>query len=311
MRVPGGAPPRLPLGLEREYFRRLRARVDAAHRLAMARLLPELARLADDGEPDPEDDDARMDARARARPRKRLSDPEAEAARRAVLALENAFGTALAADREADDLDRLGGHVSRHAREQTDRQMKRLLKVGELPDFNWRRRETRALVQAWSRDNVALIRTIDARYFADLEKRVIGAVRKGMSTRELAAVLQERYAVSKARAHLIARDQVAKLNGQITEHRQRGLGIRRYQWNTSGDERVRDAHRALDGEVFDWDDPPGEGHPGRAVNCRCVAVPILDGDADEVELVAANQRDRRREAAAGQDRPRPRSRRRA
>ncbi|WP_448510336.1 phage head morphogenesis protein [Immundisolibacter sp.] len=80
----------------------------------------------------------------------------------------------------------------------------------------------------------------------------------------------------RSRARLIARDQVNKLNGQLTELRQNELGITRYIWRTMGDERVRDSHRSKDGKVFEWSDPPPDtGNPGEDIQCRCYAEPIL------------------------------------
>jgi SPP1 gp7 family putative phage head morphogenesis protein len=80
----------------------------------------------------------------------------------------------------------------------------------------------------------------------------------------------------RSRARLIARDQVNKLNGQLTELRQNELGISRYTWRTMGDERVRETHAAKDGKVFSWDDPPADtGNPGEEIQCRCYAEPIL------------------------------------
>jgi SPP1 gp7 family putative phage head morphogenesis protein len=80
----------------------------------------------------------------------------------------------------------------------------------------------------------------------------------------------------RSRADLIARDQVAKLNGQLTMLRQTELGIERYIWRTAMDERVRPAHQMLSGRVYSWDKPPaGHGHPGQEYRCRCVAEPYL------------------------------------
>lgn len=83
------------------------------------------------------------------------------------------------------------------------------------------------------------------------------------------------------RARLIARDQISKLNGQVTQERQKSLGIDKYRWRTSQDERVRDTHRALEGEVFSWDNPPSVGHPGEDFQCRCTAEPVLDDFFEE------------------------------
>ena len=48
----------------------------------------------------------------------------------------------------------------------------------------------------------------------------------------------------------------------------------KYIWRTQGDDRVRSEHAARKGEVFDFDDPPEDGNPGEAENCRCWAEPI-------------------------------------
>lgn len=63
----------------------------------------------------------------------------------------------------------------------------------------------------------------------------------------------------------------------LTKVRHEELGITHYRWSTSGDERVRDTHIENDGKIFAYDDPPDEtGHPGHDINCRCVAIPVLD-----------------------------------
>lgn len=82
--------------------------------------------------------------------------------------------------------------------------------------------------------------------------------------------------ITENRAKLIARDQVSKLNANLTELRQRELGIKKYRWLTSRDERVRPTHRANEGKIFEWDNPPMiTGHPSRDIICRCSAQPVF------------------------------------
>lgn len=99
----------------------------------------------------------------------------------------------------------------------------------------------------------------------------------GRSVDDLADDIEERASVSESKAELIARDQTLKLNGQINEIRQTNAGIDQYTWSTSQDERVRESHRDLEGQVFDWDSPPEVGHPGEDYQCRCVAIPVIPG----------------------------------
>jgi len=78
-------------------------------------------------------------------------------------------------------------------------------------------------------------------------------------------------------AKLVAHDQISKLNAQLNQTRQQAAGIERFRWVTMGDNRVRPAHRALNGRIFSWDaGAPGEGLPGESVACRCHAAAIVD-----------------------------------
>jgi SPP1 gp7 family putative phage head morphogenesis protein len=110
--------------------------------------------------------------------------------------------------------------------------------------------------------------------------------------RDLAEALQQRVAVSRSRAVLVARDQTTKLAGALNAHRQQSAGIQRFKWVTSHDERVRASHRQLDGKTFSWDDDAREEEmadydiveedddpapiPGSGIQCRCTASPVIE-----------------------------------
>jgi len=53
-----------------------------------------------------------------------------------------------------------------------------------------------------------------------------------------------------------------------------------YIWRSRRDRHTRPTHRARDGQVFSWDNPPDGGHPGEDYNCRCGAEPYY-GDGQE------------------------------
>lgn len=137
----------------------------------------------------------------------------------------------------------------------------------------------RDALAAFTKENVALIKSIPRQALEQVEADVQRAFRSGQRASELAKELRrlidKRVNNAEARARLIARDQVAKLNGNLTQLRQRELGVERYVWHTSQDERVRESHRAKDGKVYSWDDPPATGHPGEDIQCRCWAEPDL------------------------------------
>lgn len=132
---------------------------------------------------------------------------------------------------------------------------------------------------AFVADNATLIKSIDARYLADVQRIIEQAAREGWSNEQLSAELQRRYAVSKARATLIAEDQVSKVHGQVNEARQTALGIESYTWRANRDSLTRPLHAKRNGKSFRWDSPPneepGDGPPGEPINCRCFAEPEL------------------------------------
>lgn len=46
---------------------------------------------------------------------------------------------------------------------------------------------------------------------------------------------------------------------------------KKYKWRTQKDPKVREEHKKREGDIFSWDDPPYDGHPGEAFGCRCWA----------------------------------------
>lgn len=124
--------------------------------------------------------------------------------------------------------------------------------------------------------NVTLIKSIPETHFTNIETTVLRGAQSGRLARDIAADIQAQAGVSERKAAFIARDQVAKFNGDLNWRRQTEAGITKYEWSTSGDERVREEHAALDGKTFSWDDPPAEGHPGQSINCRCTALPVIE-----------------------------------
>lgn len=131
-----------------------------------------------------------------------------------------------------------------------------------------------ALARAFS-DNLALIRSVPLQASEQIRERAFDAWAEGRPELEIAELVKERLGVSTSRARLIARDQVQKLNGELTRERHLSAGVTSYRWLTARDERVRATHAARHGQVFDWSEPPDDGHPGHAIGCRCVAVPVV------------------------------------
>lgn len=93
--------------------------------------------------------------------------------------------------------------------------------------------------------------------------------------RDVETFLEERLGMGQRRAHLVARDQIAKLVGQINMDRQVALGITHYEWDTRRDNRVRPQHKKQRRKIYAWSKPPPGGHPGMPPLCRCNARPVV------------------------------------
>lgn len=104
----------------------------------------------------------------------------------------------------------------------------------------------------------------------------------GLTHDELAELLEERGRVSESTARFLARDTTLRTNAAVTKARQTAAGVTAYRWSTSRDERVRETHAELEGEKYDYDDPPvtndagDTNNPGEDWQCRCAALPVID-----------------------------------
>ncbi|WP_232232347.1 minor capsid protein [Cupriavidus sp. amp6] len=127
----------------------------------------------------------------------------------------------------------------------------------------------------WEAENLRLIKSIPTQYVEGLQSKVVAAVQRGETVASLTKQVRESYDVPKKRAELIARDQIGKLNGQLTEYRQRNVGVDEYRWRGVLDARERDEHVGREGDKFRWDSPPADGNPGQPIRCRCWAEPVL------------------------------------
>lgn len=131
-------------------------------------------------------------------------------------------------------------------------------------------------VNAMTTANVQLIKSIRSQYLDKVQNAVTQAMVNGTLNKDLVQQIKDIGKTTEKRAIFIARDQSSKLNAALTQARHEDVGITKYTWSTSGDERVRESHVEKDGQVFEYANPPADtGHPGHDFNCRCVAIPYL------------------------------------
>jgi len=141
-----------------------------------------------------------------------------------------------------------------------------------------------AALNSFIKENVTLINKMTTDQIDSIEGIMQRGFRTGLSSSEIATQIEKQIGVTKNKARFIARDQVGKLNGQLTGMRQTNLGITKYKWRTQLDNRVRPNHRTKEGVTFFWDNAPADtGHPGEDFQCRCHAEPDFSTVFEELQ----------------------------
>lgn len=129
-------------------------------------------------------------------------------------------------------------------------------------------------------DQVQLITSLPRDAAERVHKLTLEGLTQGTRANEIAAEIMRSGQISKSRANLIARTEVARTSTEFTRARAEDIGSTHFIWRTSRDSDVRPTHKALDGKTFRWDEPPecDPGHhalPGAIWNCRCFAEPVF------------------------------------
>ncbi len=155
----------------------------------------------------------------------------------------------------------------------------------------------RSQLQSWAEQNADLISTLPEDALTEMQNIVEDGFISGRSVRDITKDMQKRFDVSRSKARFWATDQLSKLNAELAKQQQTECGVEEYVWSTSGDQRVRERHRELNGKKFRWDDPPivdertgRRAHPGEDYRCRCVALPVFN--LETIDLPTSNNKKR-------------------
>jgi SPP1 gp7 family putative phage head morphogenesis protein len=116
-----------------------------------------------------------------------------------------------------------------------------------------------------------------------LRQKVHLNVEEGFRAANLIPLVQAEKEMSYAHARFIAKQETSLLVSKYRQTRYEDAGLKRYEWSTSGDERVRPDHRKLNNHIYSFDEPPvtdsktqARNNPGEDFGCRCVAIPIVE-----------------------------------
>ena len=151
-------------------------------------------------------------------------------------------------------------------------------------------KRTSDIARASIEQSSSLIKSIESNYIAEVKeglmRSIVDSSQNFTSLKEsVQSVLSDRYKIHKNKAKNLVLDQTRKAYQSISDSKMRDAGVTKYEWvHTGGGKQARSYHRdVLDGQIFDLNDPPvidqktGEkGHPGDAINCRCIKRPVVE-----------------------------------
>lgn len=116
-----------------------------------------------------------------------------------------------------------------------------------------------------------------------LRKQIEDRSFQGLRREGLTKIIQKSYGVSESKAKFLAHQETSLLMTKFKQSRYEDAGVNQYKWGCvvgSASHPVRPMHKALQGKIFSWSNPPvtdPQGHknnPGQDYNCRCFAIPI-------------------------------------
>jgi SPP1 gp7 family putative phage head morphogenesis protein len=187
--------------------------------------------------------------------------------------------------------DQLANRFVRTALKQADAKNKRSFGIDILQNSP----QMEEYLQAATSQNAQLIESIPMQYLDQVSNIVLGNMRQGLLPSEIAKQLEHQFGVVKRRAKFIARDQTAKVNGEMTRLRQQDAGFEYFSWQDSHDSRVRHRHREIAQAetkygvgVYKWSDlPTGDNgqkiYPGSDFQCRCTARAIRNSVVEKYQ----------------------------
>jgi hypothetical protein len=166
-----------------------------------------------------------------------------------------------------------------------------LLKNHLHADSRFPRTEVRTMQKNCLADIVKIVRGFFRRLFRDLtEGSAAGLFReKRFPLEKILRRADEILKMADGQTVFVSRTHTSRMLCAVDTIQYMRAGLSSYVWSTARDRRVvgnplglyprgnpcHEDHFSRDGKTFGFDTPPGDGPPGWAYNCRCVAQPVL------------------------------------
>jgi hypothetical protein len=135
------------------------------------------------------------------------------------------------------------------------------------------------LIARWRRDLVNTVKSVESDQLDRLER--ILRDNRGLRVEALRDKLDERLDLGIKAAERLARNHVVMLSAGVNHERMEAAGITEAIWTTAGNEKVSDAHDALEGHRYKLGEPVTDadgnvGFPGTIrPNCQCQEYPVI------------------------------------
>lgn len=165
-----------------------------------------------------------------------------------------------------------------------DRQLVKTLPTF-LPTLTATQREQ--IAADWSENMELWVKNFAESEIKRLRQQVMESVFTGNRMGSLVKTIKASYGVTSNKAKFLARQETNLLLSKLKETRYAEAGVKKYVWRCvagSPKHPVRPAHKALNGKIFEFSDPPittepgqpeRRNNPGEDFNCRCFAIPIV------------------------------------
>lgn len=136
-------------------------------------------------------------------------------------------------------------------------------------------------IQTYKDEKKDFAESVDASSVAFLSLLLVklsNDVNKARSIKDIKQSLDIRFGQTKRRVNVIADDGAFFFGSRARQKYYQKQGISSFRWVTKMDGKVRESHRKLNGEIFQYDNPPiVDGRPilpGEDFGCRCTDMPI-------------------------------------
>jgi len=137
------------------------------------------------------------------------------------------------------------------------------------------------IVMASTQEAAQLIKTIPDQYLSQVQGQVMRSITTGSGLETLMPFMREKYGQNVRKARSVALDQTRKAYSNISNARMQDAGVEEFEWrHIRRAKQPRHQHIQWSGKIFRFDAPPvddrfGPVLPGQAINCNCLAIPVL------------------------------------